>query len=128
MFGDALFYFVLTWYFENVITKEQPYWFFVKKNFWFPRSQVSTESGLLDTDKNIQVMNVGKIYRSGVFIKKEFVALEDISFNIEQGELLSILGHNGAGKTTLTNLMTGLFLPTSGQIYVNRLNMATHRE
>ncbi len=43
-------------------------------------------------------------------------ALNDISLDVEQGELRAVIGPNGAGKTTLFNLISGLFGPSSGQI------------
>ncbi len=48
----------------------------------------------------------------------EFV-LKDISFTIERGEKVSIVGLNGSGKTTLIKLLLGLYPPTSGKIYIN---------
>lgn len=44
---------------------------------------------------------------------------DDISFNIEQGDIVALLGANGAGKTTLLNLIAGLLLPGSGEILIN---------
>ena len=43
-------------------------------------------------------------------------ALHDVSFSVEEGEVLSIIGPNGAGKTTLFNVVTGALRPTSGDI------------
>lgn len=44
-------------------------------------------------------------------------ALEDVTFSVEQGKIVSIIGPNGAGKTTLFNCITGLYTPDSGHIY-----------
>ena len=49
----------------------------------------------------------------------QFHALKNINLNINEGEILGILGENGAGKTTLIKLMVGLLHPTSGSIQVN---------
>ena len=50
---------------------------------------------------------------------KHFVALQDISFAIEAGEKVALIGHNGAGKTTLLKTVAGLYRPTRGQVYTN---------
>jgi len=47
-------------------------------------------------------------------------ALKDISFNLREGELLSILGPSGCGKTTLLNIIAGFLSPSSGQVMLNR--------
>ena len=49
----------------------------------------------------------------------DFHALKNINLNIDEGEILGILGENGAGKTTLIKLMVGLLHPTSGDININ---------
>lgn len=44
----------------------------------------------------------------------DFLALDNVSFDIHQGETLSLIGHSGCGKSTLLNLIAGLTRPTSG--------------
>ena len=55
---------------------------------------------------------------SNIFFKynDEYV-LNDISFNIQKGEIIGVLGHNGAGKTTLFRNIMGLFSPNKGEIH-----------
>ena len=45
-----------------------------------------------------------------------FVALDNLTLDIEYGEIFGFLGHNGAGKTTTINILTTLLAPNSGQI------------
>ncbi len=57
-------------------------------------------------------------------IKKfgDFSAVDDISFDVEKGEIFAFLGPNGAGKTTTIKMLTTLLHPTSGEILLNDLN------
>lgn len=60
----------------------------------------------------IKVQNVTKMYN-------KFLAVDDISFEIADGEIVGFLGPNGAGKSTTMNMITGFIEPTSGEIIVN---------
>ena len=54
-------------------------------------------------------------------LRKQFgrvVAVEDVSFALEPGELVGLVGHNGAGKTTTLKMLTGQLVPTAGSIAV----------
>ncbi len=51
-------------------------------------------------------------------VKKKVDAVKDISFQIEQGEIVGFLGPNGAGKTTTIKMLTGILFPTSGEAKV----------
>ncbi len=53
------------------------------------------------------------------------IAVNNLSFEVKEGEILGIIGPNGAGKTTLTNLVAGILMPTSGQIVFYDANV-TH--
>jgi len=56
-----------------------------------------------------------------------FIAVEDLTFTIRQGEVVAFLGPNGAGKSTTMKLLTGFLAPTSGQARIAGLDVATHR-
>ena len=56
------------------------------------------------------------IFKTGRRRKNDFEVLEEVSFSLEKGDSLGIIGANGAGKSTLLKLLAGAFLPTSGSI------------
>jgi len=51
------------------------------------------------------------------------IGVQDLSFQIDQGQIVGLLGRNGAGKTTTLNLMTGYFPPDTGIVRVNQLDL-----
>lgn len=59
------------------------------------------------------------LFRKANSSSKKIIALENISFSIDQGEMIGIIGHNGSGKTTLLRLLAGVTNPTSGKIKRN---------
>ncbi|QYN56369.1 ABC transporter ATP-binding protein [Lactobacillus panisapium] len=56
---------------------------------------------------------------------QKFKALDDISFAINQGEILSLLGPNGAGKTTTVSIIGGYLIPTSGKVILKGQDITT---
>jgi branched-chain amino acid transport system ATP-binding protein len=55
------------------------------------------------------------------------VAVDDVSFDIPKGSIVSIIGPNGAGKTTFFNILTGLYKPTSGRLTFDGKNVTRKR-
>lgn len=58
----------------------------------------------------------------------DFVAVNDISFNVEAGQVLGLLGGNGAGKSTTLKVLGGILKPTSGVVKIDGLNVADVRD
>ena len=65
----------------------------------------------------IKFDKVTKIYQEGT------VVLQDVSFEIKEGEFVSIVGKSGAGKTTLARLILGLEEPNAGEVYFKGINI-----
>lgn len=68
----------------------------------------------------IEVKNAVKIYKMG---DEEFFALNDISFSIEEGEFVAIMGTSGSGKSTCMNMLGTLDKPTSGEYYLDGIDV-----
>ena len=64
----------------------------------------------------LRVENLTKVYGSG---NNKVVALDNVSFSVEKGEFVSIVGASGSGKSTLLHLLGGVDRPTSGRVLIN---------
>ena len=75
----------------------------------------------------ITVKNLKRIYRTttGVIRRKskEVIAVDDISFEIKEGELFGLLGPNGAGKTTTVKVLATLLIPDAGEVRVKGMDI-----
>ena len=65
----------------------------------------------------LQVQNLRHVYSAGTPFER--VALDDVSFSVEKGEFIGIIGHTGSGKSTLMQHLNGLLKPASGKILLD---------
>ena len=75
----------------------------------------------------LQVSNLKKIYTTR-FGGAQVQALTDVTFTVEQGEYVAIMGESGSGKTTLLNILAALDKPTSGQVLLSGMDIVAIRE
>ncbi len=68
------------------------------------------------SDIVIETQDLTKIFERGT--KREVVALDKVTMDIQRGEVFGLIGPNGAGKTTLIRVLVGLLTPTEGEAYV----------
>lgn len=78
----------------------------------------------------LSVQNLTKTFSTGSFFsasKSTAIAVNKISFDLAQGEIVGILGPNGAGKTTTLHMLVGVLKPTSGSIFYFGKDFSVHR-
>lgn len=65
----------------------------------------------------VEVSNLIKVFEAGFVRKRRIVAVNNISFSIREGEIVSLVGESGSGKTTTARILLRLTPPTSGNVY-----------
>lgn len=72
--------------------------------------------------KILEVKNLSKTYGKGDTMVK---ALDNVSFSVEKGEFVAIIGPSGSGKSTLLHILGGVDVPTSGNVIINDTDIST---
>jgi len=73
----------------------------------------------------LRVEKLSKVYGSG---EAKVKALDDVSFSIEKGEFVAIIGPSGSGKSTLLHILGGVDRPSSGKVYIDNTDIYTLNE
>ena len=73
----------------------------------------------------LKIENLTKVYGSG---ENEVRALDGVSFSVEKGEFLAIIGPSGSGKSTLLHILGGVDRPTSGKVFLNGQDVYAQNE
>ncbi|KAJ8278672.1 hypothetical protein COCON_G00057380 [Conger conger] len=141
LFVDAVIYAVATWYIEAVFPGEfgipKPWYFIFQLNYWggvplelglpIPPAAQDTEACLEEEPTHlpmgVAIRDLVKIYKKGAKL-----AVNHLSLRFYDGQITSFLGHNGAGKTTTMSILTGLFPPTAGTIYVKGMDIRSEMD
>lgn len=71
----------------------------------------------------LEVLNLTKTFRSGLLKHRKVVAVDNVSFTMDKGDFISLLGESGSGKTTLARLILRLTLPDSGKVLFEGRNI-----
>ena len=72
--------------------------------------------------KILEVTNLSKIYGKGDTMVK---ALDNVSFSVDKGEFVAIIGPSGSGKSTLRHILGGVDVPTKGSVIINQTDIST---
>ncbi|XP_069042006.1 phospholipid-transporting ATPase ABCA1 isoform X2 [Lepisosteus oculatus] len=140
---DALLYGLGTWYIEAVFPGQfgvpKPWYFPFLRSYWLgetlsdahlsipPLSKAQTEVCMEAEPSHlplgVSIQDLVKVYSSGAKL-----AVNHLNLNFYQGQITSFLGHNGAGKTTTMSILTGLFPPTAGTVYIQGKDIRTEMD
>ena len=73
----------------------------------------------------LRVEHLSKIYGKG---ENEVRALDDVSFSVEKGQFVAIIGPSGSGKSTLLHILGGVDRPTSGKVFLEGQDVLRYNE
>ncbi|XP_053285794.1 phospholipid-transporting ATPase ABCA1 [Pleuronectes platessa] len=137
LYVDAFIYAVAAWYIEAVFPGEygipRPWYFIFQMNYWggvplelgmpIPPAPAEQDGDHIEAEPSnlimgVSIRNLVKIYKKGAKL-----AVNHLNLKFYEGQITSFLGHNGAGKTTTISVLTGLFPPTSGTVYIKGLDI-----
>ncbi|XP_001920862.6 phospholipid-transporting ATPase ABCA1 isoform X2 [Danio rerio] len=137
LYADALIYALATWYIEAVFPGQygipRPWYFIFQLNYWggvplelglpIPPAPREEQDARIEAEPTnlilgVSIRNLVKIYKKGAKL-----AVNHLNIKFYEGQITSFLGHNGAGKTTTMSILTGLFPPTAGTIYVKGMDI-----
>jgi peptide/nickel transport system ATP-binding protein len=76
----------------------------------------------------IKGKNLSKVFESGMFSKRKFIAVDDVNIEIKEGETLCLIGESGSGKSTLGRMLLNLIEPTSGEVIFDNYNIAKMKQ
>ncbi|XP_031243974.1 ATP-binding cassette sub-family A member 3-like isoform X2 [Mastomys coucha] len=137
---SSFLYGLVAWYVDAVFPGKygvpKPWNFFLQKAYWFGEPALSREesqaSNLLPSDfmepepvglvAGIQIQH---LYKEFTLKNSTVKAVKDLSLNMYEGQITVLLGHNGAGKTTTLSILTGLYLPTRGKVYISGYDISS---
>ncbi|CAM4906302.1 unnamed protein product [Rotaria socialis] len=128
MICSSVFYWTLSWYLEKVFPGEYGVpvgWnFLFKRDYWRSEATVDQADSCSTRRKSVASRNsIGKpIVHVNHLVKKfghDKIAVNDVSFNLYENQITSLLGPNGSGKTTIFNCLIGMYKQTSGSITID---------
>ena len=76
----------------------------------------------------MEILSVRNLMKSYNTFEGKFFALNNVSFSVEQGEFVSVIGSSGSGKSTLMHIIGGVDKPTSGEVIVDGINVFKQSE
>uniref|UniRef100_A0A8B9GST9 P-type phospholipid transporter n=1 Tax=Astyanax mexicanus TaxID=7994 RepID=A0A8B9GST9_ASTMX len=139
LYVDAFIYGVATWYIEVVFPGQygipRPWYFVFQLKYWggalmeaglpIPPAPIDEGDNRIEAEPSdlilgVAIHNLVKIYKKGAKL-----AVNHLSVKFFEGQITSFLGHNGAGKTTTLSILTGLFPPTAGSVYIKGMDIRT---
>ncbi|MCD6486942.1 MAG: ABC transporter ATP-binding protein [Syntrophobacterales bacterium] len=73
----------------------------------------------------LKVRNLTKVYYTGIFSRRSIFALNNLSFDVNRGDIFGIVGESGSGKTTVAKILLRLIEPDHGSVYFDKQNLLT---